>query len=446
MKRRPLLMVLPLLFVAAQATAQPMSGGPPVTASSTLDGKTRAEIVAKFSEALRQHYVFPDVGARTAAKIEAALAAGDYDQLTDPAAFTTRLTVDASAVAHDKHLNVSTTLAPPPPLPPGVLLTMRPPADGGITRADRLAGGVGYIEVIGFPPTAQFKPLLDKAMSGLAGSRALIIDVRRNGGGTPQGVAYLSSFLVPPDRLLNDIVARVENTNEFKRTGYRSSPTPVSFADVPVYILTSKATFSGGEGFAYEVQAQKRATVIGEVTGGGANPTGIVVLAPGYNASIPSARAENPVTGTNWEGRGVQPDVLVPAQDALAAALTRAGQKPVNTIEAASLERVFVPRATPLPGTEAALRGVLAGYASGKPDYAAMTPELAEMTRRQLPLLQAQFAPLGALQSIKFRSPLQGGDEFELHFANGDRMMALALDPAGKIVAVSNAIPLPPAQ
>lgn len=443
MKRRPLMMVLPLAIAGAAvpAMAQPPAGGPPVAALLSLDGKARREVVAKLGEALRRRYVFPETGTRTAARLEAALAAGDYDRFTDPAAFAARLTDDAYSVARDKHLKI---WAGGPLPPPSAGAPRMPPAEAGISRADRLAGGVGYIEVLGFPPLRAFKPALDRAMSGLAGSHALIVDIRRNGGGTAEAVSYLVSFLVAPDLAIDDIVSRIENTNDFTRLPFRSVETPVSFASVPIYILTSKDSFSGAEAFAYDVQALKRGTVIGEVTGGGANPTIAFALAHGVSAGIPFARAENAVTKTNWEGRGVQPDVLIPAADALGVALEKAGQKPVNAIEAASLERVFAPRSTPLPGTKVALRRIVGGLAGGNPDYAIMTAEQADMIRRQLPVLQAQFAPLGELRSMKFRGPLQGGDEYELHFANGDRMMALALDPDGRILAVSNAIPLPP--
>jgi len=445
MKRRSFVMCLPLLLatLGTPAAAQPTLPNQGSAPELTLDAGARAEIVAELGKALRRRYVFPEVGERTTARIEAALAAGGYDRLSDPAAFAVRLTDDAYAVAHDKHLKIwAGSLLPPPP---GAGARI-PPADAGITRADRLTGGLGYIEVIGFPPQRAFKPVLDRAMTGLAGSKALIVDVRRNGGGTAEAVSYLVSFLVAPDLPIDDIVARVENTGHFTRQSFRSVATPVNFAGVPIYILTSKDTFSGAEAFAYDAQALKRGIVIGEVTGGGANPTALVDLTHGFGAGIPFARAENAITKTNWDGRGVQPDILVPAADALAVALEKAGQKPASGIELVSLERVFEPRSTPLPGTEAALRHVIEGYASGSPDYAAMTAEQAEMTRRQLPQLQAQFAPLGELKSMKFRGPLRGGDEYELHFGKGDRMMALALDPAGKILAVSNAIPLPVGQ
>lgn len=443
MSRRQFVMLLPLLFVVSSvpSAAQATTVSPAETKSPTLESNVRRDVVTKLSEALRERYVFPDIGNRAASKINAALAAGEYDTLADPTAFAARLSADVGAIAHDKHLWVWSTDTPVA-APSGAGGAM-PKAEAGITRADRLAGGVGYIEVIGFPPRSMFKPVLDRAMTSLAGSRALIIDARRNGGGSPEGVAYLVSFLVAPGQPINDIVSRIENTNDFKRERESSQPTPVSFAAVPVYVLTSKATFSGGEEFAYDVQALKRGTLIGEVTGGGANPTGFVDLGHGVAAMIPFGRAENPVTKTNWEGRGVQPDVSVPAGDALKIALARVGQKPLSDINAASLHQVFAPRSTPRPGSEKALRQLIAGIVSGKPDYSFMSPEQADRTRQHLTTLQAQLSPLGPLRSVKFHGPdMLGGDEYELQFANGARMMALVLDPNGKILAASAAVPL----
>lgn len=444
MKRHAFLKFAILALAAAPAslTGQPVARTDLATPTpAALGAADRRDVVVKLGEALRGRYVFPQVGEQAARTIERALAAGAYDDLADPAAFAARLSADLAAVAHDKHLRIFSTATPPPRPPAGA---ERPRAEAGIVRADALRGGVGYIEIVGFPPQRMFKPVLDKAMAGLAGSRALIIDIRRNGGGSPDGVAYLVSFLVAPGRPINDIVTRVEKTNDFKRESFRSIPTPVSFAKVPVYVLTSKDTFSGGEEFAYDVQVLKRGMLIGEVTGGGANPTGFVDLGHDIAATVPFGRAENPVTKTNWEGRGVQPDVRVPAGDALAAALKRAGAKPVATVAAASLRQLFAPRTTPLPGSEAALRRLIAGFAIGKPEYGDMVPELADSTRAQVPRLQAQFSALGELRSVTFRGPdAIGGDEYELHFANGNRLMALVLGPGGKVVALSSVVPLP---
>ena len=425
--------------------AQPASQ-PPGPAPTSLDAAHRQAVVTQLATALRDRYVFPDVGEQAAARIGAALAAGEYDGLSDPGAFAARLNADIEAIAKDKHLRIGGGTPPPPqagqapPAPP-------PPSEAGVVRADKLAGDIGYIEVIGFPPPQAFKPALDRAMAALDGSKALIIDVRRNGGGAPPSVAYLVSFLLAADQRvhINDIVGRVAGTNEFTRQSSYSEPTPVNFAGKPVYVLTSTRTFSGGEEFAYDVKALGRAVLVGELTGGGANPTGGVPLPHGIRASIPFGRAENPITKTNWEGHGVDPDVAVPAADALRVALERLGAEPVADIAAASRERVFAPRAEPLPGTEAAVRSLVAGLTSGTPDYAAMAPQFADVTRQQLPGMQRLFAPLGELKSVTYREPgMMGGDAYDVVFANGGLIMGVALGPDGKILG-ANIVPGAPA-
>jgi hypothetical protein len=434
--RGPALIFLSLVFSSLTATAvatQPAAPPEPVAAApaNTIDSNVRHDVVAKLSDALHNKYVFPDVGEKAAEKINAALAAGEYDSLSDPSAFATRLSSDVAAVAHDKHLRIISMSAPPAGPPPHM-----PFAEAGVTRADKLAGGVGYIEVIGFPPASLFKPTVDKAMSALKGSRALIIDDRRNGGGSADGVAYLVSFLVPPNRPIDisDIVSRVPNTNTFKREEFLSKTTPVTFANIPVYVLTSKNTFSGGEEFAYDVQTHKLGKVIGEVTGGGAHPTGPVDLGHGFVAMMPFARTENPITKTNWEGRGVQPDIAVPADDALKTALERLRRKPANDIATASLKQVFAPRSTPLPGAEAAARQLIAGLVSGNPDYASMTPDLAKATREQLPVLRGSLLSLGELRSTKFTGVLpMGGDGYQFSFAKGAVSVVVMLDVQGKL-------------
>src|SRR5262249_50927356 len=113
------------------------------------------------------------------------------------------------------------------------------------------------------------------------------------------------------------------------------------YTNKPVYVLTSARTFSGAEEFAYNLKALKRATLIGETTGGGANPGDEFLLAPHYAAFIPTGRAVNPVTGTNWEGTGVAPDIAVPAAEAMKVAqrlglehvIAQLGEAPVGPRE-----------------------------------------------------------------------------------------------------------------
>jgi hypothetical protein len=405
-----------------------------MAAPAALDAATRSDVVTQLATALRDKYVFPDKGEQAAARISAALAAGEYDGL-DHAAFAARLQADVAAIAHDKHLNIGWQGGPPPPGVPQGAGPM-PPMEAGVVRADKLAGDIGYIEVVAFPPPEAFKPALDRAMAGLAGSKALIIDVRRNGGGTPPSVAYLVSYLLAADRRvhINDIVGRTPGTTEFTRTSSYSEPTPMTFAGIPVYVLTSNRTFSGGEEFAYDVKALKLATLVGELTGGGANPTGPAPLGNGFIASIPFGRAENPVTKTNWEGHGVDPDVAAPAADALKVALERLDAPVAADIAEASVERVFAPRSQPTAGTDVALRGFLAGLASGAPDYDSLTPQFADVVRQQVDRTKGLIASMGEIRSVTFREPgMMGGDAYDVVFANGALIVAVALTPEGKI-------------
>jgi C-terminal processing protease CtpA/Prc len=89
-------------------------------------------------------------------------------------------------------------------------------------------------------------------------------------------------------------------------------------------VLTSDRTFSGGEEFAYNLKHFGRATIVGETTVGGAHPTEPVELPRDFVMGVPNARPVHPVTGTNWEGSGVEPDIAVPAETALEVALRRA--------------------------------------------------------------------------------------------------------------------------
>ena len=321
-RRYPIVALIALLVLALLAVLAMR------IADAPLDAAARRDIVAELGGALRDRYVFPETGEHAAAVIARASAAGAYDGLTDRFAFAGRLSADIRAIARDKHLDIVSSGSwlpprggPPPGGPP-------PPPRGELARAEKLSGGIGYIEVTSFPPLGEFKPVLDRAMSALKGSRALVVDVRRNGGGSPESVAYFVSYLVQPGRPLSAIISRTPKTRDFTRQTFSSVPTPVSFAGVPVSVLTSKNTFSGGEDFAYTAQALKRAIIIGEVTAGGANPAGPVDLGHGLIAIIPFGRSENPVTKTNWEGRGVQPDLAAPASDARSLALRRLGHKP----------------------------------------------------------------------------------------------------------------------
>jgi hypothetical protein len=309
------------------------------------------EIVSAALTLLRAHYVFPDRAEQAASAVQAKLAAGDYDELDD-IALTGKLTADLYEVCADKHLRVRLGGGPPRP---GAAPAVAPngqdhgePADHeervlamrrrgrldnfGIHRVERLAGNVGYLDIRRVPPPEFAGPAISAAMELVAGSYALIIDLRRNGGGSPDGVVLWCSHLLRDSKThLNDIFdADTGETRQFWSLGHLQAP---RYLDRPVYLLTSGRTFSGGEDFCYTLQALGRAVVIGETTGGGAHPTRGYPVSDAIHIGIPHARSINPVTGTNWEGTGVTPDVAVPQEQARDVAYRRALQH-VLTIDA----------------------------------------------------------------------------------------------------------------
>jgi C-terminal processing protease CtpA/Prc len=194
----------------------------------------------------------------------------------------------------------------------------------GIRRVERLDGNVGYLDLRRMPVPANGGPAIAAAMELVAGTYALIIDMRRNGGGSPEGVVFWCSYLVD-DREpthLNDIFrADTGETRQFWALPYVPGP---RYPDRPVFLLTSERTFSGGEDLCYTLQALGRARVIGETTGGGAHPTRPFPVSAAVHIGIPFARSVNPVTGTNWQGTGVVPDVAVPAEQAYDVAYAQA--------------------------------------------------------------------------------------------------------------------------
>jgi hypothetical protein len=296
------------------------------------------EIVTKALELLRANYVFPETAERASVAVTARLEAGEYDNL-DEIALTELLTEHLAEVCHDKHLRVRLGGGPGPrpggpggPGPGEGERPHRPPREKlrkmgqlgnfGIRRVERLDGNVGYVDLRGFPPAEVAGPAITAAMELVAGTFALIFDLRENGGGSPGGVVFWCSYLFGEATRLNDIFhADTGETRQFWSLSY----VPGSlYLDRPVYILSSARTFSGGEDFCYTLQAQGRAEIIGETTGGGAHPTRRFPISPAVHIGIPFARSINPITGTNWEGTGVVPDTAVPAGQAYDVAYAKA--------------------------------------------------------------------------------------------------------------------------
>ena len=293
-----------------------------------------------------ERYVFPGPGAEISRLLETGLAEDRHAAVPDEQALATALTQDLQSLNGDKHLRLLHSAAELPgvaglPGPAGQaergdeaaeLAAMTAYAErtaGGIARAERLDGNVGYLDLrpLLFPPVVAGEAVA-AAMTLIAPAEALLLDLRRCLGGSPDMVAMVCSYLFGDEPVhLIDIIDRpaADGTAAVRQSwtmpftpGRRFGP------DKPVFVLTSGTTFSGGEELSYDLQQLGRAIVVGERTRGGAHPVERFPIRPHLQATIPVARAHSPASGGNWEGTGVLPDVQVPAGEALGVAYQRA--------------------------------------------------------------------------------------------------------------------------
>lgn len=312
--------------LAVSLSLSPLSAalaqGPVPPPPKNLLPAERQAVVNALAARLQAKYVFPDVARLVSAALIAKEENGGYSADVTPAAFAEALSKDLREMGKDGHFVVG--------YDPNFKAQVKGAhnkqdleqrcaeiADNGfgIQKVELLPGNIGYLEVRGFGPTEFVADAFASAMSLLSGSEAVIIDLRRNGGGEPESVAFLlSHFFASGDlRHLNDIYWRPDDTT---RQFWTTSAVKTHYTK-QVYMLTSSQTFSGGEECAYDFQTQKRATLVGEATGGGANPGEGFALDKGFAAFIPTGRAINPITKANWEHVGVKPDITVPATEAL---------------------------------------------------------------------------------------------------------------------------------
>ncbi len=295
----------------------------PLTAQN--DGLTQAfkeQTIKGVNDLMIDHYVFPEVAKKTAAYLSEQLKSGQYDDISDVGSFGDALTKAVQSVNHDKHMRIR-----PMPVRKEVENTPERMIEeqmanliqhrnrmAGFKEAKKLDGNIGYLDLRGFASVDAGAPVADLYMGLLETSDAVIIDLRKNGGGSPEMVQYLCSYFFDKHVHLNSLYWRQgEQTQEFWTLGEVGGK---KMSDVPLFVLTSARTFSAAEEFSYNMQTQKRATLVGETTGGGANPGGGFPINKKLMVFIPTGKAINPVTKTNWEGVGVVPEVKTLAEDA----------------------------------------------------------------------------------------------------------------------------------
>lgn len=316
------------LLAAGPALAQ--SAAPQSPPSAEAQRPSPRQTVKAIAARIRELYFDPAAAERIAADLEQSAAAGAFDDLTDPRDLAA--TLGARLRPHDAHFNVvfdpAAPMAPPmrrPRPPEGAAAGPRPvnPAEArahyGFRKVEILPGNVGYIDLRQFSnidfanPDDPARKAADAALGFVADTDAVIFDLRDNGGGAPSMVGYLTSAFTPANAPIYNVFHSREGTESEAPEVYHPAPR----LDVPVYVLISARTGSAGEAFPYTLQGARRATIVGEASGGAANPGGMVPVGGGFGVFISQGSPRNPATGTNWEGAGVQPDVAAPWSEAL---------------------------------------------------------------------------------------------------------------------------------
>ena len=268
---------------------------------------------------MNDHYVFPDVAKSTEKHIRAQLKKGHFDQFKDKKSFADALTASVQEINNDKHMRIwaNKPFVAPENTPERRVeehldrVERNRRRNAGFNNVEILEGNVGYLDLRGFAGLNQGKPMADAYMKLMANCDAIIVDVSKNGGGDPKMVQYLCSYFFNEKLLLNSLYWRKgDKTEEFWTLDEVDGQ---KLPDVPLFIITGERTFSAAEEFSYNMQTRKRATLVGQTTGGGANPGGGMAINDDLTVFIPTGKAINPITKTNWEGVGVIPEVKASA-------------------------------------------------------------------------------------------------------------------------------------
>lgn len=300
-----------------------------------VDSAMKSQVIDAILKELNDRYVFPETAKQMETNLRQRITNKEYEAITSAEEFAKKLTEDLQSVSKDKHLRVRYSAQPIPVRKQADEPDEQEKAEFEIymkrinfafEKIERLPGNIGYIKFNGFFDPENGAETVAAAMNFVANTDALIFDLRENGGGDPAMVALICSYLFGDKPVhLNDLYFRPTNKTE----EFWTKPTVLGkkYGDKDVYVLTSNRTFSGAEEFSNNLKVLKRATIIGETTGGGANPGGVVRISEHFGVFVPTGRAINPITKTNWEGAGVEPDIKVSKELALKTAYLAALNK-----------------------------------------------------------------------------------------------------------------------
>ncbi len=277
------------------------------------------DVINLLNKKLVDNYIFLDVAEQMAHYVRAEYNKGSYSNLDDDQ-LARQLTIDLRSISNDKHLRIRTSTF----TPSNGRRREVPYYTYNIGYAKILENNIGYLEITGFlQPYLALKEHLAMQMKKLEQTDAMILDLRNNGGGSPEGVQLLTSYFMEyqKGKIINSLYYRnTDSLTDFEVLENLDGP---RYLNRKLIVLTSNYTFSGGEECAYNIKTHKLGTLIGEITGGGAHPVNQFPINSVFTAVIPIGRAINPITKTNWEGIGVQPDIEMNENDAFDYALTK---------------------------------------------------------------------------------------------------------------------------
>jgi retinol-binding protein 3 len=363
MHARMLKTIIVLSIAATSATEA-------VAQTPTLDARVRAAVIDSIAVRLERQYVDLDTARLIGAALRAQLRAGAYDTITIPARFAEVVTRHMRLVNNDRHLSLQAQGGASGggggPQGPG------PRAQNyGINRVEVLPGNIGYLEIRGFMGQAGYQPILAASLKTLENTDALIIDVRRNGGGSSEMSHMLFSHFLPAQPV-NTIKVFQRATNNTQVRQSMAEVVGPRRTDVPLYLLTSQGTASAAEEFSFVLKNAHRATLVGDHTAGAGHMVNVSGIGNGFAVGVSITRVMDPRTGLEWEGAGVQPDVKVAPELALdvahVAALRRVAQSK-SGLEKAVLERTaesIDARLKPVAVEPARLRQFVGTYDEGR--------------------------------------------------------------------------------